>query len=277
MYLKQCNKVKYEVEYTICIPGGNNTALVYGTNYTQKQKKIINDAIMKKHSDVEQVGFINLDRRPELQMAGGEFCGNATRSVASLYLNNTPGNLQIIVNSKDIINAGVYENGKAWCEIPYYKGTDVITEKEQGIFIVKMNGMVCIIIQEDVAGQYLEHKEDLKNIGMNFINKYNLENNEAVGIMFCERKEELLQINPIVWVKEINTLFYETACGSGTIAVCIVETFKNKKSQKLDILQPSGMIITSEVIYQDNKIKKAIISGEIKKDTKKYLIEIEEE
>ena len=74
------------IKYAICRPGGNDTALVYGSDYTQEQKKCINDAIMKKHSNVEQVGFIDFNKKPELQMAGGEFCGNATRSAANLYL-----------------------------------------------------------------------------------------------------------------------------------------------------------------------------------------------
>ena len=69
---------------------------------------------MAKHANVEQVGFVEIGKRPELQMAGGEFCGNATRSAASIYLNGKEGNLQMLVNSKDVINTGIDENGKAW-------------------------------------------------------------------------------------------------------------------------------------------------------------------
>ena len=57
MKTEETSKAKYEVKYVIAVPGGNDTALVYGTDYTPEQKKKINDAIMAKHSNVEQVGF----------------------------------------------------------------------------------------------------------------------------------------------------------------------------------------------------------------------------
>lgn len=69
---------------TILYPGGNTTAIVEGIPSSQLERRRINDVIMKQYPKVEQVGF--LDRSlPRLQMAGGEFCGNATRSAACLH------------------------------------------------------------------------------------------------------------------------------------------------------------------------------------------------
>ena len=273
MKSEHCN-TSFRVDYSIYRPAGNDTAFVYKTDYTQEQRKLINDAIMAKHSNVEQVGFIDLGGKPELQMAGGEFCGNATRSAAFIYLDGKQGKLQMIVNSKDLINAGVDEFGKAWCEIPLYDGPDVFTEIESGIYIIKMNGMVTVVVQEQKAKDYLKSRDKLKAIGMDFIQKYNLKCSEAVGIMFCERESGKLKINPIVWVNSIDTLFYETACGSGTTAVCMVEAFLKKQSQEIDILQPSGLVITANITYSENKVVKAIISGNVETDGKKHSIEI---
>lgn len=272
------NYQKEPIKYTIYIPAGNNTAFVYGFGYSKEQKAKINDAIMAKHKDVEQVGFIDPSaKRPELQMAGGEFCGNATRSSAYIYLNGKPGSLQMIVNTKDLINAGVDENLNAWCEIPLYHGEDVVTEMEPGIFIVKMNGMVTVVIQDEKAEKYLKDTSiKLEEAGMSIIHKYNLEYSEAVGVMFCEKENGMIKINPVVWVKEINTLFNETACGSGTTATCMVEAFTKKQSQKIDVVQPSGLIITADITYEDGKILKAVISGEVKTDGKVYSLDLEE-
>lgn len=270
MMQKHCQKV----EYSIYRPAGNDTAFVYGFGYTQEQRKKINDAIMAKHANVEQVGFVELGKQPELQMAGGEFCGNATRSAASVYLKGKEGNLQMFVNSKDLINAGVDKNGKAWCEIPLYHGKDVIEEREPGIFIVKMNGMISVVLRPEIAEKYLKNKDTLKSIGMDFIHKYELEFSEAVGIMFCENEKELLKINPIVWVKSIDTLFYETACGSGTTAVSMVEAFLKKQNQIIEVLQPSGMTITASIVYNDGNIAKATILGNVETDGEIYSIEI---
>ena len=262
------------INYAICKPGGNDTALVYGSDYTQEQKKCINDAIMKKHSNVEQVGFIDFNKKTELQMAGGEFCGNATRSAANLYLEGKAGSIKIIVNGKDVINAGVDDNKNAWCEIPLYHGADTITSNDDGIYFVKMNGMVSVVIQENIAVSYLQQKSKLKEAGMNIIKKYNLEDNEAVGVMFCECIEGTIKINPVVWVKSIDTLFYETACGSGTTAVAMVKSFNEKRSLVVDIIQPSEMIITANITMEDGRINKAIISGPVENDGVIYSVNI---
>ncbi len=269
------NKNESIVKYCICRPGGNDTALVYGMDYSPEDKKNINDAIMAKHSNVEQVGFIDLNQKPELQMAGGEFCGNATRSAANCYLEGKKGNIQIIVNKTDIINAGIYNDGKSWCEIPLYYGEDAILLKESGIYLVKMKGMVTIVIKPEVAEKYLSDKSMLKQYGMDFIRHYKLEENEAVGVMFCEYLDSKIKINPIVWVKAINTLFYETACGSGTTATCMVEAYESKKSKKIDVIQPSGLVITSEITYEDKEIKKAVISGGVFFEPDIYSLKLE--
>ena len=252
----------FQVEYRKFIPGGNDTALVLKTGYTFEEKKAINDAILKFDSKIEQVGFVDTSKEPELQMAGGEFCGNATRSSAFFYLNGQPGKTKIKVNGKDIINAGVYENGDAWCEIPLYHGDDVVLKRETGIYQVKMNGMLSIVIQEEIAKQYLKDKTKLKEVAKQFIDKYELSGNEAVGIMFLE-KVDRLAIHPVVWVRDINTLYYETGCGSGTTATAMVEAFLKQRNQKLEILQPSGLAITAEITIENGDIIKAVISGKV--------------
>lgn len=264
------------IKYLIYRPAGNDTALVYGTNYTKEMKKKINDSIMKKHSNVEQVGFINNTGRKELQMAGGEFCGNATRSAAYNYLEGMPGKIQISVNLKDLILAGVDKNKNAWCEIPLYRQNNIIKEKENGIFIVELKGITVIVIKEVEAQKYLKNKDNLKQIGKKLIVDYNLINNSAVGVMFCEKEaeNEKIKINPIVWVKDIDTLFYETACGSGSVAVCLVESYLKKQGQKIDIIQPSGLTITANVDYKENNFERAIISGNIENDGKTYELDL---
>lgn len=266
-----------KIEYSICKPGGNDTAFVYGMNYDRNQKKLINDIIMKKHPNVEQVGFIDFNKEPELQMAGGEFCGNATRSAAYYYLKGKEGELTVKVNEKDYIKAGVYKNNEAWCEIPLYHGPDTIIRKEEGIYQVRMSGMVSIVIEEEKAEIYIKNKNTIKEAAMNFIKKYNLLQEEAVGVMFLENVEGKLQINPVVWVKAIDTLFYETACGSGTTATAMVQSYLEGKNLKIEILQPSGFSIFANVTNNNNDIEKVIISGKIQVISKLETMEIYEE
>lgn len=66
---------KLEINYKILNPGGNKTAIVIGNKYSTKEKKQINDEILKENVDIEQVGFISKQGN-RLDMAGGEFCIN---------------------------------------------------------------------------------------------------------------------------------------------------------------------------------------------------------
>lgn len=266
-----------KIQYITYIPAGNDTAFVLKRGYTQEQKKKINDAIMKEESNIEQVGFVELGKEPELEMAGGEFCGNATRSAAHFYLGGKSGNLTLKVNGKDYIKAGVNENGDAYCEIPLYKGTNKMFEiKEEGIYQVRMQGMVTIVIEENKGKPYLENKNAIRDEAKKLIENYQLTNEEAVGVMFLEKEDNMLKINPIVWVNAIDTLFYETACGSGTTGVGIVKAMQEDCSQKLDIKQPSGEIINIYIEKDGEQIRKAIISGKIKTDGKVKEIDIQE-
>ena len=251
-----------KVVYQIFVPGGNDTAFVFGTDYKKEEKKIINNVIMQKEKNVEQVGFLGEKEAPELIMAGGEFCGNATRSAAYFYLEGKDGELKLKVNQKDYINAGVKE-GLAWCEIPLILDRDIIEEMENDIYKIEMKGMTTIVIKEERAKQYIEKLDTIKDVAMGFIENYNLKEREAVGVMFLEKDKEIIKINPVVWVNAIDTLFYETACGSGTTATAIVESYISGESKSVDVLQPSGHIITATVNIDGKKASRAIICGNI--------------
>ena len=99
-----------EIKYCIFDPTGNITALVE-TEVPAAEQPAAASAVMEKHPEVEQVGFVsfacaenagtgaadpilheNADGDSEskvhicLRMAGGEFCGNATMCAAALYI-----------------------------------------------------------------------------------------------------------------------------------------------------------------------------------------------
>jgi len=277
--IQERGKIMRKAHYTIYVPGGNSTALVDGTDFSKEEMIVINDKIMEanhRHQEVpiEQVGFLGKDET-ELVMAGGEFCGNATRSAAFYYLGGQEGSVEIRLNRKDKVNAGVYANKEAWCEIPLYHGEDTVTELDAaGIHLVKMQGMVTVVIQSHVAAIYLQEKEHLKENATDFIRDYDLSDNEAVGVMFLEQNEGRIKINPVVWVKSIDTHFYETACGSGTVATAIVESYLTGEAQNISIEQPSGHEIHAEITLKEGNVSKALISGVVLTDHENHKVEI---
>jgi len=113
---------------TILNPGGNITALIKGTNRPFDERKLINDKIMTKFSEIEQVGFIDYSPT-RLVMAGGEFCGNATRCAAFLTLKGKPGKTDVSVSgTKQILKSRIDKQGMVWSQMPIFKNRDFVRE-----------------------------------------------------------------------------------------------------------------------------------------------------
>lgn len=66
-------------------PGGNTTILVTDPVPVQRRAAVAAELMGEHHVHAEQVGFASLaGTRPRIDMMGGEFCGNACRSLAAL-------------------------------------------------------------------------------------------------------------------------------------------------------------------------------------------------
>lgn len=265
--VKMNMKKTLEIEYKILNPGGNKTAIVMGNNYTKEEKKEINDLILKEDLEVEQVGFIS-KKENSLEMAGGEFCVNATRCAIWEYLGGKQGEIEIKVSSCDSkIKGGITKEKEVYAEIQINKTLNEIIEK-RGIFsLIKLEGILLLVVDEDNSKKYikklkineLQAKKEFKEI----IKKFDIDE-KAVGIILLEREENKIKINPVIWVKTIDTLYYETACGSGSLATTIYKNY-SEGIENLEILQPSGysIKIKLDLNKEKNYIREATILGKV--------------
>ena len=247
----------------IIVPTGNSTALVISSEKV-KDKKKINDFIISKHKDIEQVGFINKDtNNPELVMAGGEFCVNATRSAVNYYLNNSKGRIKInIPNLNFVIEGGIDDKGETWVLLNIFKR---VSEKYSKIakckvIIVEFKGIVHAILRDEIIRD--KNDEEIKEIAFSLLKELDLTKYKAAGIIFKNYKNRITRITPVVYVKNVNTLFIETACGSGSAAIAIYNYFKYNVSN-CRIVQPSKMCLNTKVYADGNKIKSIKISGKV--------------
>lgn len=255
---------KEEIKYIKFTPGGNDTALVIDNNYSKTDKKIINDYILGFDKSIEQVGFIRNDIY-QLDMAGGEFCGNATRSATMYYLNGKQGKIKIKINDY-LLDSGIDEEGNCYTEIPLIKNKTQLIELDKNIYQVKLDGIVFILIENDLSKKLLKSKKNIKKYSMSLINKYKLTKYKASGVIYIE-EDKCINIKPIVYVKDINTCFSETACGSGTAAVGILKSSLSKESLELEIIQPSGKIIKVKTEY-DDYVRRVEIKGKVESTLK---------
>lgn len=117
-----------KIKITIMNPGGNITALVDGVDRTLGERSAINDKVMAKFPKVEQVGFIDYSPA-RLVMAGGEFCGNATRCSAFLALKGKFGKINVSVSgTNQSLKARIDRQGKIWAQMPIFKNRDCVRE-----------------------------------------------------------------------------------------------------------------------------------------------------
>lgn len=263
-------KIK-NVNYKILNPGGNITAIVLGNKYNNEQKRKINDEILKENLTIEQVGFIST-KENKLEMAGGEFCVNATRCAIWEYLKGKSGEIELNVSGcKDKIIGGITNKKDVYVNMQIKKKISDIIEKNAKFNFVKLDGILLAIVNEENSKCYIEelkNNEEKAKLKLKEIMKKFKTNEKAVGIILLEKEDKKIKINPIIWVKTIDTLYYETACGSGSLATAI---YKNHMEgiEKLEIVQPSGYSINVNLNIKQEYIENAIISGKVMEEGEK--------
>ena len=253
-----------KIEYKILNPGGNKTALVKSTNFTDKQKCLINRLIMEKYFEVEQVGFLSNETN-RLEMAGGEFCMNATRCAVYEYSKEKEKSIEISVSgtNKSLIGRVLNDN-KVEIKLDISKNIDELIEVQNNFTLVKIDGILIVIFDEEKSKEYIRKIKDNEDLAKKelkeFMSKSIQTNKKAIGIMLLEKVSDKIKINPVVWVKDIDTVFYETACGSGSLATAIYNYY-NCKEEMLELIQPSGYTVSIVLNTKKQYIEDAIITG----------------
>ena len=253
---------------TVLRPGGNDTCLIAGIVEDAATRKRVNDAVMESYPTVEQVGFVDLDPAlPKLMMAGGEFCGNATRSTAWLALGGQPGELLVQVSGvSKLLRAGVTDKKEAFAEMPIYSDLAKITEDPEvpGNYVVKMEGITQYIAFDTEVISGLT-PDEIKITAKKRIDENDLGRFPAAGVIYSQKNGDGWRITPVVFVpgaSDEGTLFLETACGSGTTALGMVLAMQQGASIKdVPIMQPSGLAIAVSVEFDGQSFQQAQISG----------------
>ena len=253
-----------KIEYKILNPGGNKTALVRSTNFTDKQKCLINRLIMEKYFEVEQVGFLSNETN-RLEMAGGEFCMNATRCAVYEYSKENEDSIEISVSgtNKNLMGR-VLNNNKVEIKLDISKNIDELIEVQNDFTLVKIDGILIVIFNEEKSKEYIRKLKDNEELAKKelkeFMSKSIQTNEKAIGIMLLEKVLDKIKINPVVWVKDIDTVFYETACGSGSLATAMYNYY-NCKEEMLELIQISGYTVSIVLNTKNQYIEDAIITG----------------
>lgn len=185
-------------------------------------------------------------------MFGGEFCGNAARSLIKLVA--SPG------------QSGVIESSGTSQLLPFETTPAEITvsmpiadnprQVDEGI-LVPLEGITHLVMTDPIPAQ------SPRALIQTLLGKnaYNLRDLPAVGVTYFGTTNQ--QATFCVWVRDVATMFDETACGSGTSAIAIATAWQKQQSADLTVRQPSGDSITAQATYTDGAITGARIGGAV--------------
>lgn len=248
-----------ELNYYILDPTGNITALVESEVDISLQPKAA-EMIMKRHPEVEQVGFVryggNGGPDVSLRMAGGEFCGNASICAAALFLlrnqeqegadrNDSKHSVCLSVSGIQM-EVQLTETGEnsfyARIEMP-----EALSIEETFIGYGSENVPVPIIRMEGISHILIEKESPLfalKNDPYAAEEQLRLAGADpsCLGFLFLEENENNMRLTPLVFVPGSDTMFWENSCASGSAAAGMY--FASKKNAPVDMTmdEPGGSL-----------------------------------
>lgn len=231
-----------KIDYILLDPSKNITVLVKSP-VEASLRPAVASAIMAVEPMCEQVGFISEgsgDCDIVLNMAGGEFCGNAAMSAAVLnYIENKKPCVRVAVSgceepvSVEIVPAQ-YEGYIGTVTMP--KPVSFRSEELDGesFPVVSLPGISHIVTEK-----HFSRDEAEKNV-RSWCAKLGC---DALGIMLLDENED--RITPLVYVPSADTIFWEQSCASGTTAVGVYLAETENASLKRRFLEP-GSALTVE-------------------------------
>lgn len=269
------------IDIIVANPSGNITILVLTATPREQYKEIAQKLLDMKEFHAEQVAFILPENK--MEMCGLEFCGNASRAFAfytafpdafhagDITVENStvtvnvsgcdkPLTASIAAPSEDDISAiekPSYMAANVSMEMPVPSNIRMLTASELGInkhgLLVDMDGIFHLIL-EDVApsGEIFEMIRDrvYEQISPDL---------PAFGVMFCDMVNQLM--TPVVYVKDVDTTYFEGSCASGTVAAAFaLAQDLPDGTHDFTMQQPEGALHTS-VVKKEGHIEGISLQG----------------
>ncbi|MCM3653724.1 diaminopimelate epimerase [Metabacillus litoralis] len=265
--------MKQEIDFIKFNPTQNMTILVK-TNYPVEEYKYVASKIMSYDSvHAEQVGFIekpiNNKAAAHLQMAGGEFCGNACMALAAfiafekgLKQNEMTEVLLEVSGTDQLIMGQVKRNiDEYYCQVtmPTPKKIEQRIIKYDGsdlnIIIVRYQGFIHIVIEVEEFDKSIREKAEslAKLLGVTL-------GTNLIGILLYKTKSD--ELAPLIYVPHLDSLIWERGCGSGTASLGAYLAWKNKGEIVAKIRQPGGIINVIASCY-DEELESLKIEGSV--------------
>lgn len=260
--------MKKKLDIIVANPAGNITIMVLTPVLRKDYKTVAQKLLQLEGLNGEQVAFLlpgnEKNTFSKMEMCGLEFCGNASRAFAlhKARCHKPPlRKLEVAVSGfPEPLTARIDpEAGYVEMDMPVPTELRSFSGKELSLnrdgILVSIDGISHLVL-EDVA-PVAETFEMLKD----FIYKNYDPGLPAFGVMFCDTVNQLM--TPVVYVKDVDTTYFEGSCASGTVAAsCAMADSLPDGRHRFILQQPEGTLHTT-VIKKKNQIEKITLGGVI--------------
>ncbi|MDO4531463.1 MAG: diaminopimelate epimerase [Bacillota bacterium] len=260
-----------ELKFIKTSPTENMTLLIETPVPREKQLETAEKLIAYGSVYAEQAGYIEAAKNPlaerRLQMMAGEFCGNASLSLAAVLAEEKglqAGEEREIVlevsGTDQLVRCQMKkeENGfYGRVAMPLPKGVERRSFSLNGmgyqLDVVAFEGISHIIVPTALWGEAgVKHAEQAAK-------EWAGEMPSAFGILLFDAKKNTLQ--PLVSVQG-STLIWERGCGSGTAAVGAYLAMQAGSSLFVSLKQPGGTM-GAEVVLENGRIEAIFLTGRV--------------
>lgn len=244
-------------------PAGNITLFVLDPVERAERGQVAAKLMELPQFKAEQVGYIcpvsdGGDGR--MEMAGGEFCGNATRAFGMLVAQEKGGMSRVraeVSGCDHMVTVDVdLEAGTSRSEMPLpLEVRQAEVEGHKGT-LVNLGGIAHLVV-EDVAPDmaFFEKAEPLFQ---------DIPELDAYGVMFLDQATG--RMTPLVKVPAAGSLVWEGSCGSGSLASAIAQSQDAPDGEfARDYVQPAG-VVRATVDRREGRVVAAYIGGPVTLD-----------
>ena len=229
-----------EVRYVLTDPTGNGTILVETPVQEERQPRVA-AALMALEPTAEQAGFLSFpgDCDIALRMAGGEFCGNAAMSAAAIRAEQagvSEGTFRVRVSGapepvKVVLGRETDRLWRGTVDMPRPLSVETKNLENMEVPVVTFQGISHVILEKPLPEREAE----------TLVKRWcGLLRADALGLMLLDRENAALR--PLVYVPGADTLFWESACGSGSSAVGAWLARKRGGEVTISLRQPGGVL-----------------------------------
>ena len=251
-----------DLSYILADPSGNTTVFVL-TPVDSGQYGPVARSVMERLG-AEQVAFVHDGR---MDMMGGEFCGNASRSFAlwqalhaedgrslrpfsglrqeTVTVSGAPSPLTVTVRGEE---TALY----AAIQMPLPRRVLPLEQSPLGrCTLVEYPGISHILLED-----YAPQDTDVANANA-LLAQLSAESG-CFGLLYLSGN----RMRPLVYVRDTDTLIWESSCASGTCAVAAALALRQKQTLSLELFQPGGSLSAKATVNTDG-LSSLILDGPV--------------